>query len=94
MATGSFPFVPPIEGRDQEHIHAYCTFGDLDDMIASSKESKSGVVLGGGLLGLECANAVKNLAQEAHVVEFAPSLMGVQLDADGGALRTKFATSA
>ena len=40
---------------------------------------KMGVV-GVGLLGLECANALKNLGLETHVVEFAPGLMDVQLD--------------
>lgn len=87
LATGSYPFVPPIEGREREHVHVYRTFDDLEAIKASAEaESKSGVVLGGGLLGLECANALKNLGLEAHVVEFAPSLMGVQIDADAGEL--------
>ena len=75
LATGSFPFVPPIEGREQKHIHVYRTFEDLEAIKSSAAVSKSGVVLGGGLLGLECANALKNLGLEAHVVEFGPSLM-------------------
>ncbi|KOO10997.1 nitrite reductase, partial [Vibrio xuii] len=45
-----------------------------------------GVVIGGGLLGLEAANAIKNLGLETHVVEFAPRLMAVQLEEGGGAL--------
>lgn len=86
LATGSFPFVPPIPGNDQSHCHVYRTLDDLDAIERSSKESKSGVVIGGGLLGLEAANAVKNLGLETHVVEFAPRLMAVQLDEGGGAL--------
>ncbi|MEZ8283858.1 nitrite reductase large subunit [Vibrio splendidus] len=86
LATGSFPFVPPIPGNDQEHCHVYRTIEDLDAIELSSKGSKSGVVIGGGLLGLEAANAVKNLGLETHVVEFAPRLMAVQLDDGGGAL--------
>ncbi|ROQ75294.1 nitrite reductase large subunit NirB [Vibrio crassostreae] len=86
LATGSFPFVPPIPGNDQEHCHVYRTIEDLDAIELSSKDSKSGVVIGGGLLGLEAANAVKNLGLETHVVEFAPRLMAVQLDDGGGAL--------
>lgn len=43
------------------------------------------MVVGGGLLGLEAANALKSLGLEAHVVEFAPRLMPVQLDEHGGA---------
>ena len=45
-----------------------------------------GVVVGGGLLGLECGNALRNLGLETHVVEFAPGLMGVQLDDGGSAM--------
>ncbi len=83
LATGSYPFVPPIPGKDRDNCLTYRTIDDLGAIKAESQKSKIGVVVGGGLLGLECANALKNLGLEAHVVEFAPGLMGVQLD-DGG----------
>ncbi|SEG27399.1 nitrite reductase large subunit NirB [Vibrio hangzhouensis] len=86
LATGSFPFVPPIPGNDQEHCYVYRTIEDLEAIEAGSKQSKTGVVVGGGLLGLEAANAIKNLGLDTHVVEFAPRLMAVQLDDGGGAL--------
>ena len=89
LATGSFPFVPPIPGKDQPHCLVYRTIEDLEDITASAKESKVGVVVGGGLLGLEAANALKNLGLEVHVVEFAPRLMAVQLDEGGGELLRK-----
>jgi len=84
LATGSYPFVPPIPGNDQPHCLVYRTIEDLEAITASGKVSKKGVVIGGGLLGLEAANALKQLGLETHVVEFAPRLMAVQLD-DGGA---------
>ncbi|MAL97896.1 nitrite reductase large subunit NirB [Hydrocarboniclastica marina] len=84
LATGSYPFVPPIPGKDNEHCLVYRTLEDLDRIRASSEGARTGVVVGGGLLGLEAANAVKSLGVEAHVVEFAPRLMPVQLDEDGG----------
>ncbi|ASI88520.1 nitrite reductase large subunit NirB [Vibrio mediterranei] len=86
LATGSFPFVPPISGNDQEHCYVYRTIEDLDAIESGSKVSKTGVVVGGGLLGLEAANAIKNLGLDTHMVEFAPRLMAVQLDEGGGAL--------
>ena len=86
MATGSYPFIPPVPGNDQAHCLAYRTIDDLAEIKASAKGKKVGVVVGGGLLGLECANAIKNLGLEAHVVEFAPGLMGMQLDDDGSAM--------
>ncbi len=86
LATGSFPFVPPIPGNDQEHCLVYRTIEDLEAISASAKQSKVGVVVGGGLLGLEAANALKAAGLETHVVEFAPRLMAVQLDEGGGTL--------
>ncbi|MBS8240141.1 nitrite reductase large subunit [Marinobacter lipolyticus] len=86
LATGSYPFVPPIKGNEHPHCLVYRTLEDLDRIRASADGVKTGVVVGGGLLGLEAANALKSLGVDAHVVEFAPRLMPVQLDADGGAL--------
>jgi nitrite reductase (NADH) large subunit len=86
LATGSFPFVPPISGNDRECCHVYRTIDDLDSIRTSASVSKVGVVVGGGLLGLEAAKALKDLGLETHVVEFAPQLMAVQLDERGGAL--------
>ncbi|MDN3639093.1 nitrite reductase large subunit NirB [Simiduia curdlanivorans] len=86
LATGSFPFVPPIPGNDQPHCLVYRTIEDLEAITASAQQSKVGVVVGGGLLGLEAANALKQAGLETHVVEFAPRLMAVQLDEGGGKL--------
>lgn len=83
LATGSYAFVPPIKGSERKQCLSYRTIDDLGEIKNCAKDSKIGVVIGGGLLGLECANALKNLGLETHVVEFAPGLMGVQLD-DGG----------
>ncbi len=99
LATGSYPFVPPIPTPAEDASgHArlvYRTLDDLDQIRAAAasvaqREAPRGVVVGGGLLGLEAANALKSLGLEAHVVEFAPRLMPVQLDAEGGqALRAR-----
>src|SRR5690606_29101499 len=86
LATGSYPFVPPIPGNEGEHCLVYRTIDDLAMIQASAKASRVGVVVGGGLLGLEAANALRHLGLETHVVEFAPQLMAVQLDEGGGQL--------
>ena len=85
LATGSYPFVPPIEGAEGHSRLVYRTLDDLDTIRAAASQATRGVVVGGGLLGLEAANALKSLGLEAHVVEFAPRLMPVQLDDFGGA---------
>ncbi|NEP61451.1 MAG: nitrite reductase large subunit, partial [Symploca sp. SIO2G7] len=86
LATGSYAFVPPIKGNDATGTFVYRTIDDLDDIQAYAQQSRVGVVVGGGLLGLECANALKSLGLETHVVEFAPRLMPVQIDTAGGTL--------
>ena len=90
LATGSYPFVPPVPGNDHPACLVYRTIDDLGMIRAQAKNAKVGVVVGGGLLGLEAANALKNIGLQTHVVEFAPGLMGVQLDGGGsGMLRRK-----
>ena len=90
LATGSYPFVPPVPGRDRPNVFVYRTIEDLEAMKAAGARSKSGVVVGGGLLGLECAKALRDMGLDTHVVEFAPRLMAVQVDDAGGrVLRSK-----
>ncbi|SCC20351.1 nitrite reductase large subunit NirB [Gilliamella intestini] len=84
IATGSYPWVPPIKGADGSDCFVYRTIEDLDAIQECAKRCQKGAVVGGGLLGLEAAGALKNLGMETHVVEFAPVLMAEQLDVQGG----------
>jgi nitrite reductase (NADH) large subunit len=86
LATGSYPFVPPIPGADAAGSFVYRTIEDLEAIRTWSSTAKTGVVIGGGLLGLEAANALVNLGLTAHVIEFAPRLMALQLDEAGGSI--------
>ncbi|ESS69813.1 nitrite reductase (NADH) large subunit [Methyloglobulus morosus KoM1] len=86
LATGSYPFVPPVPGHDRKNCLVYRTIEDLEAIATAAQTSKVGVVVGGGLLGLEAAKALTDLGLETHVVEFAPRLMAVQLDDGGGAM--------
>lgn len=82
LAMGSSPFVPPIPGGDAPGCFVYRTIDDLEAIKEWSEQAgvTSGVVVGGGLLGLEAANALQNLGLETHVVEMAERLMPQQLD--------------
>ena len=86
IATGSYPFVPPIPGHDREGCFVYRTIEDLEALMQAGKNARIGTVVGGGLLGLEAANALKQMGLKTHVVEFSPRLMALQIDEWGGAL--------
>jgi nitrite reductase (NADH) large subunit len=84
LATGSYPFVPPIPGRERKDCFVYRTIEDLVAIREASRSARSGAVIGGGLLGLEAAKALVDLGLETHVIEFAPRLMAVQVDEGAG----------
>jgi nitrite reductase (NADH) large subunit len=86
LATGSYPFVPPIPGRDRRGCYVYRSIEDLEVISAAARRARVGTVIGGGLLGLEAAKALKDLGLETHVIECAPRLMAVQLDDAAGRL--------
>jgi nitrite reductase (NADH) large subunit len=93
LATGSSPFVPPVPGADLPGCFTYRTLDDLDAISAATRRAaattrgrRAGLVVGGGLLGLEAARALRLLGLSPHVVELAPRLMPQQVDEGGGAL--------
>ncbi|WP_336160817.1 nitrite reductase large subunit NirB [Amycolatopsis sp. VC5-11] len=90
LATGSRPFVPPVPGRDLPGVFVYRTIEDLDAIRAAAERQGRGrraaMVIGGGLLGLEAAKALRDMGLSPHVVEMAPRLMPLQVDDGGGGL--------
>ncbi len=83
LATGSYPFVPPVPGINKRGVFVYRTIEDLERIIEYGTKVKRAAVIGGGLLGLEAAKAAYDLGFETHVVEFAPRLMPRQIDDAG-----------
>lgn len=86
LAMGSAPFVPPVPGVNAEGVFVYRTLEDLELIRDRAQSARTGVVIGGGLLGLEAANAVSSLGLTAHVVELAERLMPAQLDLGGATM--------
>lgn len=86
LATGSSAFVPPIPGTDKSGVFVYRTFEDLDAIKTYIRNAGKGVVIGGGLLGLEAAKAIMDDNLETTVIERMPWLMGRQLDERGAAM--------
>lgn len=80
LATGSRPFVPEIPGIDLPNVHVYRTISDIEAIISASEGKESATIIGGGLLGLEAAQAVQKLGLKPSVVERARFLMPQQLN--------------
>ncbi len=83
LATGGRPFVPPFEGADKEGVFTLRTLDDALAMKTYASDVRGAAVIGGGLLGLETARALRTAGLEVTVVEFAPYLLPRQLDAEG-----------
>ena len=86
IATGSNPFIIPVPGHELEGVIAYRDIADVNYMLDSAKEYKNAVVIGGGLLGLEAANGLKERGMNVTVVHLPDTLMERQLDQSSGAL--------
>jgi nitrite reductase (NADH) large subunit len=84
LACGSSAFVPQVPGRDLPGTFVYRTIADVDAIRRWANGRAHGVVVGGGLLGLEAANALRHCGLATEIVEIAPRLMPMQVDEDGG----------
>ncbi|MEU4548960.1 nitrite reductase large subunit NirB [Nonomuraea dietziae] len=84
LATGSAPFVPPVPGASDAFV--YRTIDDLERIRQAASGAVRGVVVGGGLLGLEAADALRGLGLDTHIVELSPWLMPRQVDEGGGSV--------
>lgn len=82
IATGSRPFVPPMEGFGVQGTFLFRTIDDCDRIAEHAKGCKKAVVIGGGLLGLEAARGLMTHNLEVTIVEAANQLMPAQLDAE------------
>jgi NAD(P)H-nitrite reductase large subunit len=83
LATGGRSFVPPVEGTDKEGVFTLRTLEDALAIKAYAQRASAAVVIGGGLLGLETARALRTAGLDVTVVEFFPYLLPRQLDAEG-----------
>jgi nitrite reductase (NADH) large subunit len=86
LATGSYPFIPPLPGRELAGVLAYRDIADTQAMIEAATRYRHAVVVGGGLLGLEAANGLAQRGMQVTVVHIGDWLLERQLDQQAGAL--------
>ena len=86
FATGSRAHRPEIPGSDLEGVFVYRDIRDLEQIRRRSAACHSVAIIGGGLLGLEAAEAFKDLGLRTHVIERGSGLMAKQLNSEGSAV--------
>jgi NADPH-dependent 2,4-dienoyl-CoA reductase/sulfur reductase-like enzyme/rhodanese-related sulfurtransferase len=77
LAQGGTPFVPPIEGSSLDHVFRLWTIPDMDAVhkYINEHSPKSALVIGGGFIGLEAAEAFLARGLATTVVELTPHVM-------------------
>jgi len=89
LATGSNPFILPVQGADLPGVISFRDIADVDAMVQASSQYQHAVVIGGGLLGLEAANGLMKRGMQVSVVHIGPWLMERQLDEPAARLLQK-----
>ncbi len=87
LALGAYCFVPPVAGAEYNGVCTLRSFADLENIRAALQDKNTTpVIIGGGLLGLELAEAIYKTCGKVTIVEGAPRLMPRQLTEEGSAL--------
>jgi flavorubredoxin/NADPH-dependent 2,4-dienoyl-CoA reductase/sulfur reductase-like enzyme len=89
LATGSSNFIPPITGVEKKGVFTLKDIDDLNNIKAAMNTASNAVVVGGGILGIEAASALKKSGLNVTVVELMPRLLPIQLDKEGSEIFEK-----
>src|SRR5690606_23652337 len=89
LATGSESLILPIAGKDVKDVIGERDIHDTRQIGETAKVKRNAVVIGGGLLGLEAANGLRQRGMEVTVVHRAGWLLERELDPVAGALLEK-----
>jgi len=93
LANGADAFLPPVKGTDNEGVFVLRSLDDAEAIIARAEGHEHVTVVGGGLLGLETANALRMRGKRATVIEFIPHLLPRQIDEQGSDILRNFLES-
>lgn len=87
IATGGKPFIPPIAGLDKRDVFTFTTLADamrLEEALERGIEDF--VIVGGGLIGLKCAESLRKRGAKVTVVELADRVMAAVMDVEAGCI--------
>jgi nitrite reductase (NADH) large subunit len=86
LASGGKSFIPPMKGANSPGVFTLKTLADAESIKYAAAKSKTAVLIGGGLLGLEAGNGLRKMGLTVIVVEFFPRLLPRQMDVAGAAI--------
>ncbi len=86
IATGSKPFILPIEGAQLDGVMSFRDISDVKKMLNAASQYKKAVVIGAGLLGLEAAMGLCGRGMDVTVVHSNVIPLNRQLDREAGEL--------
>ena len=90
VATGSSPFVPPMEGLETvENKFSFMTLDDARALMAALKPDSRVLIVGAGLIGMKCAEGIRHLCGEMTILDLAPRILPAVLDEEGSAIVQK-----
>ncbi len=95
LATGAVPFVPPLEGRDLRGVFSLWTMTEaraVKEFLSNTMVSQAAIV-GGGLIGLEMAEALSKLGIQVSVIEKLEHIVPALLDKEYALLLTRYLES-
>ncbi len=85
IATGSVPFVPPIEGTEgRDNVYTFLKWDDAEALKKRLKKDDKVVVIGGGLIGLKAAEGAHHYSDSVTVVELSDRVLATILDPEAG----------
>ncbi|MDI3309807.1 MAG: FAD-dependent oxidoreductase [Thermoanaerobacterium sp.] len=89
IASGSHSFVPPVKGNNKKGVYAVRSLDDVEKLNDYINGKRKGIVVGGGLLGLEAAWSLRQAGYDMTVIEFFPRLLPKQSDEEGSRIIEK-----
>ncbi len=90
VATGSKPFVPPMEGYDSvKNSFTFMTLDSVKEIKKKLHKTSRVLIIGAGLIGLKAAEAVEGTVAKLTVIDLADRILPSILDADAGKIMQK-----
>ncbi len=87
VATGSSPFIPSMEGLDTvENKFSFMTLDDMLDLEATITEESRVLIVGAGLIGLKCAEGLRDRVADITVCDLSDRVLSSILDTECAAM--------